>query len=566
MTRDLPPQPPALPETVMPAAQLANTIDQIYGLDEQQKSWVSLAESMLDLLGIERADAQSPCARQIQEQLTTYLTPHLERALRLQQQQYASDHLQNLKDLLIARHPLAMAILDEHGVCLYANPAMQKLLHHLPQEQYQSLMHRASDQVFSLEFESHGLTCRLLRLPLTGADAQQRSILVSHGNDPLILDQQLLRQMFQLTEAEARVATAIAQGQSTEMIAQENGTSVETVRSQTKKVMQKTGVHRQGELVARLLSSPAALQLPARADSQQQDCLYAQVQGQQLAYSDYGPADGYPVFFIHSWAGCHLQQPPDHTALQVHKLRLITPDRPGMGYTESVLLTPQEWAQQCLALADVLHIREFAVVAYSLGAAFALALATAGGARISQIQLVCPVAPVRSLSDLQGMTSSGKLLFTLTAQAPALASLMVRLWMGKMRAQPWLYLDSVRHQLAPRDAITMCSPWIRDHYTRAFACAIRQGNAGLLHELKIMAGDWLSNTAVRQPVTIWHGEEDSHIPLSLCKKLAAHLPQAQWQILPHCGHYLLYHHWPYILASLRRQLAPHADKHNALSD
>ena len=41
----------------------------------------------------------------------------------------------------------------------------------------------------------------------------------------------------------------------------------------------------------------------------------------------------------------------------------------------------------------------------------------------------------------------------------------------------------MRHQLAPRDAITMCSPWIRDHYTRAFACAIRQGNAGLLHEL-----------------------------------------------------------------------------------
>ena len=66
----------------------------------------------------------------------------------------------------------------------------------------------------------------------------------------------VLEGLFDLTPAEARVARGITGCRTVEQIAAESGTSPQTVRSQLKSVMAKTGVNRQVELV-RLLSGVA---------------------------------------------------------------------------------------------------------------------------------------------------------------------------------------------------------------------------------------------------------------------------------------------------------------------
>lgn len=63
----------------------------------------------------------------------------------------------------------------------------------------------------------------------------------------------LLRGLFDLTAAEARIVRGIAAGKSVSELAQQHGVGKETVRSQIKSVFAKTGVHRQVELV-RLVS------------------------------------------------------------------------------------------------------------------------------------------------------------------------------------------------------------------------------------------------------------------------------------------------------------------------
>lgn len=73
---------------------------------------------------------------------------------------------------------------------------------------------------------------------------------VTAGNAP---SQQLLEGLFDLSPAEARVARAIANGETIEALAAANGISVQTVRWQLKSVFAKTGAHRQAELV-RLLA------------------------------------------------------------------------------------------------------------------------------------------------------------------------------------------------------------------------------------------------------------------------------------------------------------------------
>ncbi|KQT86138.1 helix-turn-helix transcriptional regulator [Aurantimonas sp. Leaf443] len=65
-------------------------------------------------------------------------------------------------------------------------------------------------------------------------------------------DVALLRGLFDLTAAEARTGLALLGGLSIAEIARRNAISVETVRSQVRKVLAKTGAGRQAEFVARL--------------------------------------------------------------------------------------------------------------------------------------------------------------------------------------------------------------------------------------------------------------------------------------------------------------------------
>lgn len=68
-----------------------------------------------------------------------------------------------------------------------------------------------------------------------------------------------LMQLFQLTQAEARLACLLADGASLEDCALQLGVTRNTARSQLRVIFAKTGTNRQGDLVRLLLSSAAAL-------------------------------------------------------------------------------------------------------------------------------------------------------------------------------------------------------------------------------------------------------------------------------------------------------------------
>lgn len=65
---------------------------------------------------------------------------------------------------------------------------------------------------------------------------------------------ELLQRLFHLTPAEARVAHAVASGDTVNALADKLGLSRETIRAQLKTVFVKTGVRRQADLIALLAS------------------------------------------------------------------------------------------------------------------------------------------------------------------------------------------------------------------------------------------------------------------------------------------------------------------------
>ncbi|MFB9264780.1 helix-turn-helix transcriptional regulator [Bradyrhizobium erythrophlei] len=87
------------------------------------------------------------------------------------------------------------------------------------------------------------------RSPFLGARA---ILLIRDLEGRVSFDQGLLVTTFELTPAQARLAVKLARGDSIEGAAQEIGVSPATARNQLKAIFQKTGTHRQAELVALL--------------------------------------------------------------------------------------------------------------------------------------------------------------------------------------------------------------------------------------------------------------------------------------------------------------------------
>jgi DNA-binding NarL/FixJ family response regulator len=76
---------------------------------------------------------------------------------------------------------------------------------------------------------------------------------------PQVPPVELVRSLFDLTPAEARVARGLASGKTVEDIAADSGVSENTVRSHVRGVLQKTGRSRQAEVVALLTGMYAPL-------------------------------------------------------------------------------------------------------------------------------------------------------------------------------------------------------------------------------------------------------------------------------------------------------------------
>jgi len=96
---------------------------------------------------------------------------------------------------------------------------------------------------------------------LRSEDADRRGIVlfIHDPSAPRVPDGAWLGRLYDLTPMEGHVASRLAAGHSLKDIAESRGISVQTVRGHLKQVFAKTGTHRQGELVARLLSGPSPL-------------------------------------------------------------------------------------------------------------------------------------------------------------------------------------------------------------------------------------------------------------------------------------------------------------------
>lgn len=231
------------------------------------------------IFSIERAYAKGPVPREAVVFLDT-LRPHLARAalmasrLGLERAQTMAGALQMLG--------LPAAVLGVGGRITAANDAFEKLMPGMVQDRRDRLhlVDLGADALFGEALSRLSLSGReasVQSIPLAADEIHLPTIIhvlpvrgvahdifsriaylvvatpIDHGAVP---GAQVLQGLFDLTPAEARIAAAIGEGQTVEVIAAAGGVSRETVRSHLKSVLVKVGVSRQVDLV-RLLAGAA---------------------------------------------------------------------------------------------------------------------------------------------------------------------------------------------------------------------------------------------------------------------------------------------------------------------
>lgn len=207
------------------------------------------------------------------------LLPHLAQAMALSQSVELSRSASALLHGHLDRWPGALLVCDELGRVQWLN---QKAMHSLQgrsqlqlrdhqlqmvtssaQQRLIQALRQAHDRQSSVFLTFDGAEGRLQMAAQaleTPVDGDGSLLLVSlTGDEPSgHIPVAALKALFDLTEAEARLASALVAGSTVEQYAQQRGVTVGTARYQLNQVLVKTGAHRQADLVRRVLGCAAA--------------------------------------------------------------------------------------------------------------------------------------------------------------------------------------------------------------------------------------------------------------------------------------------------------------------
>lgn len=261
--------------------------------------------------------------------------------------------------------------------------------------------------------------------------------------------------------------------------------------------------------------------------------------GRCLAYRQYGSPDGEPVFFFHGWPGESHQASLLHEAAQQRGVRLIAPNRPGIGGSspqpERTLL---DWPPLVAALADALGINRFRVLGLSGGGPYTLATAWALGHRVKACATVCGALPAAPGPGRRHLSPVYQAMLAVHDHAPVLlqSALIPAVRLARIpppRPLLWLGLRS----LGPKDRAAI---WPKENFPKfhpAFLHAMQSGMSGLWEDGLPYSRPWpFDPAASRSPLTIWHGTQDRNFACAGAAEFASRLPHATF-IQTDDGHY-----------------------------
>ncbi len=273
-----------------------------------------------------------------------------------------------------------------------------------------------------------------------------------------------------------------------------------------------------------------------RADSQ-----IRLADGRLLGYSEYGMPTGTPALFCHGWPGSRVEGQLFGPAAALLGVRLIAPDRPGVGLSDGQpRRSLARWAADAAALADALNLDRFAVLGVSGGGPHALACAYSLPQRVTCAIVAAGIGPLDTPGADEDLDPAARLSFTLARRAPRLAEWIIAQTFAQARRDSDAYLGRVAASVPPQDRAALAQADVRAALAASLDEAFRQGCQSAAQELELFSQPWgFALEQVGAPVYLFHGEADASVPVSMGRRQAVRLPRCTPRFYPDEAHFSL---------------------------
>jgi len=274
--------------------------------------------------------------------------------------------------------------------------------------------------------------------------------------------------------------------------------------------------------------------------------------GRRLAYAEFGDPTGRPVVLLHGLPGSRIQRHPDDSIAARLGLRVLMPDRPGCGLSDpDSKRRITDWPADLGAMLDTLGIGQVALGAWSGGAPYACASATAMPQRVSRLALVSPMSPLDRPGALDDAPDFAKRGLKLAQATPFLIGPAVASWHRKLVKDPEIIARTLSARLSRADRQLFDSPSLQKLFVSMLLDATQQGPQGLTTELKLLVAPWAVNLrSISAPTSVWHGDDDHIVPHSMGRWMAGAIPGATFRNVPGGGHFVAIQIWEELLSWL----------------
>jgi pimeloyl-ACP methyl ester carboxylesterase len=280
--------------------------------------------------------------------------------------------------------------------------------------------------------------------------------------------------------------------------------------------------------------------------------------GRALEVREYGDPRGHPAVFFHGLIGSHYQASYIDEQARRLALRILAPNRPGVGRSEFVARTSAlDVVPDVEDLAGALGLGEFSVIGISGGTPYALATLLRLGPRVRTATVISGMGPMRLPGALRGMDRTRRAFLEVGSRSLHMARRAFRTESGRFRADPERFLDRLVATWSHPDRVLFRRRVVFELFLKDLHEVFTAGRAaeGLPRELAIFRnyGFSLRELPADRRVVLWHGLDDTIVPPTMAWAMSQALPSCEAHLLPG-GHFVALEVADRIVARLRRML------------
>lgn len=260
--------------------------------------------------------------------------------------------------------------------------------------------------------------------------------------------------------------------------------------------------------------------------------------GRHLGFATYGDTRGTPVLHCHGFPGSRFEGAMWHEIAGKHHIRLIVPERPGVGLSSfQKNRRIQDWPQDATVLLRHLGVDEFHLLGTSGGSAYVLAcLHELPEHRIRGAAIVSGFYPLALGAEDMLMVS--RIMVFLAVWATSLMAGLVYLVLGRaaQARDPEVFTKAFSKDVDMRPEIDRASLGDEQYKKKFFSSAregIRANSYAFAWEARLLGSDWgfsLHNVPAAK-LSLWHGKMDTGNPVSMTKRAGMQLTGSKVRVL-----------------------------------